>query len=220
MKKICIWLSAAIVLTSITFSTMRLSVKASDMKDQSEKELRVYANENNTWVLCYQQGKRTGDFFQFDATAECLYFSYFEHSCVDVYDINGIFLYSFIFPDRQNGGVCVRCEDNNTYISTKDNILYIFNGIEEIDCMDYDEAAKKGFDFFWFYNNEPHITVDNNYICWLNANGEIENKIDTPTVIRETIPDTGVTGLFKLFYNALAILLIPLIKYISRKKTK
>lgn len=220
MKYLCIWLSFALVLTCIMSSSVRVSASSSDTRGKSEKELREYANENDTWVVCYQQGKRTHNFYQYDATNECLYFSYSENSCVDVYDMNGVFLYSFLFPDRQNGAVGVRCENNQTYISTKDNILYIFEGIEEIDHMDYDEASEKGYDFFWFYNNEPHITVDNTWIQWHGSSGEIARQIKTPTVIKQTVPFPSTMSIFKLFVAAFVVLLIPVVKSVIKNVKK
>lgn len=217
MKYMCCFLSFVIVLTCLMVSFVGVSADSCDLADKSEKELRKYANENNTWVVCYQQGKRTSSFFQYDATTECIYFSYSKHSCVDVYDMNGSFLYSFIFPDKQNGGICVRCEGNQVYISTKDNDLYIFEGIEEIDRMDYDKATEKGFDFYWFYDNNSHITVDNTWIRWHDNSGEVVKEAKTPTVIKQTIPSNSIKTNFILFVAAFIVFLITIIRAISQK---
>lgn len=180
----------------------------------SENELRKYANENNTWVICYQQGSRNSDFYQFDATDTHLYFSYSEYSCVDVYDIQGTFLYSIIFPDRQNGSVNVRCEDNQAYICSKFDTLYIFEDIEEVERMDCDTAREKGFDFFWFYDNKPIITVDRNWISWYDESGEITKQIATPSAIRKTIPHSN-PQIVILPIIVLAVVL-PLLLYLIR----
>jgi hypothetical protein len=170
------------------WSPIHVSANVSERKGLSEKEAHAYANEKNTWVICYQQGIRTSNFYQYDATDSCLYFSYFKPGCVDVYDTQGVFLYSIIFPERQNGGVLIRCENNLTYIRTKDNILYVFSGTEEVQHMYYDTAKEKGYDSFWFRDNTPHVTVDSKWICWLDETGSVNKQIPTPSVIRETVP--------------------------------
>ena len=188
MMRKCILLFFSIMLMGIMCCPQRVPGNASERNELSEKEAQAYANENNTWVICYEQGTRTSDFYQYDATKDYLYFSYSKHGCVDVYDTEGIFLYSIIFPGRQNGGISVRCENNQVYICTKDNILYIFSGAREIEHMDYDTAVEKGYDFFWFYDNEPHIKVDGRWTCWLDETGDVIKHISTPPVIKNTIP--------------------------------
>lgn len=184
----CALLFFTIILAGVFCIRLAVPANASEENTLSEKEARAYANEKNTWVICYQQGNRTSNFFQYDATDANLYFSYSKHNCVDVYDRSGVFLYSIIFPERQNGGINVRCEDNRAYICSKDNVLYIFSGTGEEEQMDYDTAAEKGYDFFWFYNNKPQITVDGRWICWLDGTGSVIDRIPTPPTIKNTIP--------------------------------
>lgn len=217
MKKMSLFLSFTIVLICFWFGTVHVSANSSELKDKSEEELRQFAKENNTWVVCYRQGKRTTRFFQYDATSEYMYFSYSKECCVDVYDLHGNFLYSFLFPDRQNGGVCVRCEEDQVYISTKDNIIYVFKGIEEVDRMDYDEAAANGYDFFWFYNNNPKITVNDDWIRWHDNSGEVVKEINTPNVIRQTIPDDGIKSITKLFILAFIVVLVAIVRVLIKK---
>lgn len=220
MRNLYYFFIFAIVLIFIMCSTMCVSANAASMEGKTEKEMRAYANENNTWVVCYQQGARTSNFYQYDATNEYIYFSYSKHSCVDVYDKTGTFLYTFLFPERQNGGVSVRCENDKVYISTKDNILYIFSGVEEVEHMDYDTAAEKGYDFFWFYNNEPHITVEQKWIYWHDDGGNVVNQIATPSVVSETIPPSGALMTAIPLIAVSLVLLIFIIKVLSQIVSK
>lgn len=209
-----------IVLSFAMCGTTRVYAAATDVVEKSEKEMRAYANENDTWVICYQQGIRTSNFYQYDATSEYIYFSYSKHDCVDVYDTNGTYLYSFLFPERQNGSVSVRCENEQVYIGTKDNILYIFAGVEEVERMNGDTAKEKGFDFFWFYDNEPHITVDQKWISWHDDSGEVVRQITVPIVIRETIPPHGemmAAVPIAVLAVVLFVLLIGVIRKIASK---
>lgn len=184
----CILLFSIIILVGVFCSYLVVPVNASEGNMLSEKEARAYANENNTWVICYQQGTRTSDFYRYAATDDYLYFSYSKHNCVDVYDTEGTFLYSILFPERQNGCISVRSEDNRAYICDKDNILYIFSGTEEAGRMDYDTAVEKGYDFLWSDDNEPQITVDGRRISWLDETGNVMKQIPTPAAIKNTLP--------------------------------
>ena len=218
MKNMCLLLSFIIVLTSLVFGAVSVSANSSKMMDKSEEELCQYANENNTWVVSYQQGKRPTSFFQYDATSEYLYFSYSIPSCVDVYDLHGTFLYSFIFPDSPNGGVCVRCEEDQVYISTKNHVLYIFNGIDEVACMDYEEATANGYDFFWFYENNPIITVNNDRIRWHGNNGVVVKEINTPKVIKQTIPANGIESIIKFVVLFFVVVLVAFIRRLIKRQ--
>lgn len=174
----------------------------------SERELRIYATEHQTWVLSDQQGSRNSDFYQYDATDTRLYFSYSEYSCVDVYDLEGTFLYSLVFPNRENGSVNVRCENNLAYISSKDNILYIFSDRVETENMDYDTARKEGYDFYWFNENDPSMTVDDYHISWYDESGALIKQIQTPSVIQQTMPPSKELG------SAIPIIILALALYL------
>lgn len=195
--------------------TIHPSASASEWKGLSEKEARAYANKNNTWVICYQQGIRTRTFYQFDATDSYLYFSYSKNGCVDVYDTQGVFLYSIIFPERQNGAVCVRCENNLAYIFSKDHILYIFSGAEEVEHMDDSTASERGYDFFWFSDNEPNITVDSESICFLDETGSVIKRIPTPTIIRNTTPLPNDAVIAMQIIAAAIVLFVLVIKVLG-----
>ena len=208
MRRNAILFLALLVITWISWTPINVSAKTTASNELSEKEARAYANMNNTWVICYQQGTRTSNFYQYDATDTYLYFSYSKHSCVDVYDMEGVFLYSFIFPERQNGTVSIRCENNQVYICTKDNLLYVFSDVEELEHMDYAEASKKGYDFFWFNDNHPSISVDAKWINWLSKSGDVIKQIPTPSVIKKTIPPSSEALI------AMPIIVVSLILYL------
>lgn len=212
MKKLWIWFSLTMLVAYLACCSVHISADSSDTKRKTEKELRAYVNENNTWAICYQQGVRTSDYIQCDATSEYLYFTYMEHNCVDVYDMNGEFLYSFLFPDRQNGVIYIRCEDDHVYISTKSKILYIFKGTEELDHMDHDEASEKGYNFNWFYKHKPYITVDNQWISCSDTDGVVFKQIPTPYMVKRTIP-TSIYGWEIIVKPCIAVLLFLALAY-------
>ena len=178
------------------------------------------AEENESWHISMQQGSRKHDYYDCDATGEYLYFSYTEYSCVDVYNLDGVFQYSIILPDRQNGGVRVRCLENRVYISAKNNIIYVFEDREEIQRIDYRTAYEMGYLSLWFSENPSKIRVDQEHISWLDGNGAVIHQIETPDIIAKTIPPTETEVLHKFLIGVLVVLYLPvcaLIRYVHNR---
>ena len=173
----------------LSFSPSR--AYALDNSHKTEQDARKQANAKNTWAISEQQGIRKSSFYQYDTTGRYIYFSYSKENCVDVYDTEGTFLYCIVLPDRQNGSVGVRCSNDEVYISTKDDTVYIFQGEIEVGQLSSEEAAEKGYDFFWFYENTPHIKVDSDQISLFDHNGEMIRQIHTPRVVAQSIPKSG-----------------------------
>ncbi len=146
--------------------------------------------DRGKWTVTYRQGERKHDYYRCDTTSDRLYFAYWDDSCVDVYDHAGIFLYSFQFPDRQNGGITIRCEEDLVYVNDKDDVTYVFRYETLLRTMEWEEASAEGKNSSWFYNSEPNVTVDQANIKWLDENGNVVKQIKTPAVISETVPPT------------------------------
>ena len=195
------------------------SAIAVDFDENNEKDARNFANEHDTWVICYQQGVRNSDFYQYDATDNFIFFSYSEYSCVDVYNMDGIFQFTLIFPNKQNGGVNVRCIGNNVYISTKDSEVYVFDGTQEIAHLSRDEAVSNGYDSSWFRNKDGCMAVDSEWISIFDTNGTIIIRIQTPTIIKQTIPPVGLELLIKPFVVIVSVLFLA-IANLFRKKNR
>ena len=164
---------------------------AFDAVDKKDHSLRGSATQCNTWEISYQLGQRIANYYQCDASDDYIYFSYSKYSCVDVYNMDGVFLYSYIFPDMQNGSMNVRCEDNYIYIGAKDNSVHIFDGVEEVAHLSRDEAIENGYDFSWFREENSRMKVNSEWICVLNYDGTEEIRIPTPSVIQKNIPPTN-----------------------------
>ena len=181
------------------------------------------AVESESWYISEQRGVRRFDFYDCDATGEYLYFSYTEYSCVDVYNLDGVFQYSIILPDRQNGGVRVRCLENRVYISAKNNIIYVFEDREEIQRIEYRTAYENGYLSLWFSENPSKIRVDQEHISWLDGNGAVIRQIETPDMIAKTIPPTKTEVLHKFLIGVLVVLYLPvcgLVKYVFKHVRK
>ncbi len=206
-------LSLLLVCTSFT-----MSANASEYNNKNESDSHDYADDNDTWTICFQQGRRDRHFYQYDATDENLYFSYSDYNCVDVYDKSGKFVYSFIFPDRQNGCISVRCDDDRVYIGTKDEAVYIFDGTTEIAYYQYEEAVKLGYDFGWFEDNQPRITVDEQWIHWQHGASGKDVRLATPSVISNTVPHMGISMVLTLLLAFLAAFLVILFYFVIKSK--
>lgn len=135
----------------------------------------------------FVQGKRNTEWYQFDSTDTYIYFSYSMDSCVDVYTIDGSYYCTIALPDNPTGQISIKCSDDNTYISAKDNTMYVLDGIKLVEILSADAAIAKGYNYRWFQDHTG-ITVDYKHISFLNENGEVVRKIDTPQIIKNTMP--------------------------------
>lgn len=146
----------------------------------AEETLKNQANEENTWIISRQNAVRKGKYTQIDATDSYLYISYSKSSCVDVFNHNGDFQYAILLPDCQNGTVQIRCLDNYLFVSDKNNVVYIFDGNEEIERMNYDQAKIKGYDFFWFEEKKSVQKVDESFYYEMDDTGNAVKKVLLP----------------------------------------
>ena len=144
--------------------------------------------DRGVWSICEQQQTRDRDFYQCDTTSDRLYVSYSGYDCVDVYDHCGTFLYTLQFPKRQNGVVSVRCEGEQTYISDKDSVVYIFEDRVLLRKLSREEAEEAGCGADWFHSKQPQVEVQRDKIRWLDEQGNVVKQTVTPTVLRQTIP--------------------------------
>ncbi len=213
------WISFVFIVTCILYCTVYSSANSTNPTDLSESELRTYTNENNTWLICCQQGSRSSKYTSCDATDKYYYFSYNAHDCVDVYDTNGLFLYSILLPQNQNGAIGIRCVDDQVFIRTKNKVLYIFEGTEEITRMDYDMACEMGYDYRWFFTYEPQIKVDTQWISRLDSNGNVIEQITTPAIVRQTIP-LSLSGWQILIKPSIIVLIILAFAYLIAFRNK
>lgn len=141
--------------------------------------------------ISFAQGKRNTEWYQFDSTDTYIYFTYSMDSCVDVYTIDGSYYCTIVLPDNPTGQICIKCSGNNTFISAKNNTMYVLDGIIIEKILSADEAIAMGYDYRWF-QDKAGMRVDYEHISFLNKNGEVVRQIDTPQIIRSTMPFTNL----------------------------
>lgn len=193
-------------------------VYASDISYAVEQDARKYANENNTWAISEHQGIRNSPFYKLDTDGEYLFFSYSNENCVDAYDNQGTFAYCIVLPDRQNGAVAVRCNNEQVYISAKDDTVYVLQGKTEVDRLSSVEAAEKGFDFYWFYEDTPYIKVDSNQITVFDHDNKMIRQIQTPSVVAQSIPKSRDMHLLLMLAGTLILLATAFYVYLSKNR--
>ena len=149
---------------------------------EHENRLIESAITENTWKISYQKATRRGRYSQIDATDRFVYIAYSRSSCVDVYNAQGEFQYALLFPNCQNGGVQIRCVENYLYVSAKNNTIYIFDGTEEIACMEYSQAIHNGYDYFWFEEKKSFQENDGAFYIETDQSGAVVKKIQLPNL--------------------------------------
>lgn len=187
MRKRCVLLILVLAFLCSACTVVNQAEDRPVLSEATERELRSYANEYNTWVLCYKQGTRTSNYTRCDATNQNLYFSYTVHNCVDVYDMEGTFLYSILFPYRQNGVIYVRCDDTQAYIRDKFGSVYIFEGNKIVKTMNKETADLQGINSYWFYDHVSGITVDRQWIT-IREGSQTTHQIRTPAKVSRSTP--------------------------------
>lgn len=212
MRKVQLFLICVTVILGFVCITAYASDSMPDLSEMTESELRRYANQNNICVVFYQQSKRETAYTQCDATQEYFYFAYTKYNCVDVYGAEGEFLYSFLLPDSQNGGISVRCHNDVVYICDKRHGVHVFKGLDEIACLPRELAEQKGYDSHWFHKHEPCIVVNGEWITQYDSNGTVIRQVPTPFYVKQTIP-LSVEHTKILFVLGAAAILLLLLKY-------
>ena len=151
---------------------------------------------SHDWTISTER-KNRGTFGQCDATDHHLYFSYWNsnNSQIDVYDNQGGFLYMISFQDRKNGRIYIRCDHSQVYVKLRNDTVFIFEGIDEIEKLSENEADQLGYTNDWFQSAVSSISVDNDNIYRLDANGNPTSQITKPKTVKTNtaIVDFGPT---------------------------
>lgn len=148
-----------------------------------ERQLQRKAREENICIINDLQGIRDRQYSYHAIGNEYVFFSYSVGSFVDAYDHNGIYQFTIIVPDSQNGTVSIRCDGDLLYISSKQDLIYIFDGTEQVDCLTDEESELAGYDWRWF-NDQPGLEKDKNYIYLKDENGNIVLQATIPNAVK------------------------------------
>ena len=141
------------------------------------------ARKENCCFVSDQQGIRDRQYSYHAINNTYVFFSYSKGSLVDAYDHKGIYQFTIILPDSQNGVVSIRCDGNLLYVSSKQDVVYVFEGKEQVDYFTDDEAELVGYDWRWF-DNQPGLEKDKDYIYLRDENGNIVLKAKIPGIVR------------------------------------
>ena len=125
-------------------------------------------------------------FSQCDATDEYLYFSYYNSTTsVDVYDLDANYLYTLCFPDRNNGTVYIRSDQNKMYVKLRNDYVFVFQGKEELSCMTEAEADSKGYTNDWFQAAHSRLVVDDSRLYLMDEQGQFIAELEKPKSVKE-----------------------------------
>lgn len=180
----------------------------------SEDRLIEKVNTENMWDISYQKAARKGKYSQIDASDDYLFLAYPKNSCVDVYNHTGEFQYAIILPDCQNGSIRIRCEENYLFVRDKNNMVYVFDGKQEIERMDHSQATNKGYSFFWFEEKKSLQRTDGTVYIEIDQSGNVVKRILLPNEDRHI-------NVMRVVILIIAVLvhLFFLLRYLILKKT-
>lgn len=148
-----------------------------------------YASEDTgeTYAVGFKQGERTIIFSECDATDDYVFFAYDEGNLVDAYDYAGNFQFTLFFEDYIKGGIEIGSYDNQLYVCTKKNTVFVFDGPVLIQEMAYSTVIDLGLSSVWF-PDDHNVQVGRNNVYRVSGDGQKTALGKTPQVIAENLP--------------------------------
>ncbi len=211
-----------VVLLGIIYVLYTAHIRKGPLSFQEQKKLMASASQEHGWAISKIQGSRSSFYDPYDATDEYIYFAYTDDSCVDVYSISGEFQHTIYFPDSQNGGILLSCDNEKAYIADKKGNMYVFVGENCVEKID-DPA-------FWIQERDPAETglrISRKEIRRYAEDGTLLFQIPTPPMVRATthlitapVPkfvNYAVLGLLLLIWLLLVIWILVYIKTYRKK---
>ena len=133
---------------------------------------------------------RKTNYYQCDATADHIFFSYSQDNCVDVYSHTGEFCFTIYLPEYPKGVVMIRCMHDRVYIRDKTDNVYVYAGASKVGDFFKAQAEMMGYDYRWFQDNAQEIcvAVSRNVITLKDEKGQIFQSVETPNSIRRNFP--------------------------------
>lgn len=155
--------------------------------NSEEAHLMQQSNETSNYVIGEHQGIRTQHYFDYAVSDDSIYFTYNKSSIIDIYDYKGLFQYSILLPNKNDGTLTVRYENDFLYVRAKDKTVYVFDGENCIEFLSPQEAEAAGYTYDWFCV-QPNTKIEKAYIYWLDDHGTQIAKISTPSVVQSNWP--------------------------------
>lgn len=178
-----------------------------DRRDEiiAEEVIKDQVREKKSYAVTDNQGIRNAQCGYIVILKDRMYVSYTKHSCVDVYSLDGLFVYSIHLPDSANGGITMCSENEKLYIFGKDGTLYVLEGEKKINVLARDEATAQGYTSQWCRKNINEVIHITKTQITLH-DGQKELTIKTPEVVADTMPLIMVDKKTEIFIVVAGIL--------------
>lgn len=211
-----------VVLLGSIYALYTAYTRKGPLSFHEQKKLMASASQEHGWAISKIQGSRSSFYDPCDATDEYIYFAYTDDSCVDVYSISGEFQHSIYFPDSQNGGILLLCDNEKAYITDKNGNMYVFVGEDCVEKIDDPTFGIQERD-----PAETGLRISRKEIRRYAEDGTLLFQIPTPPMVRATthlitapVPkfvDYAVLGLLLLIW---LLILIWILVYIKKYRKK
>lgn len=208
------------ILLGIFFLFVLLHIVFGHVTSRSAENAGGITGKDAFQYSIYKKGEseRRGSASDYDATADYVFFSYSSRqSVVDAYDRNGVYAFSFRFPDQQNGVLHIQCHNDLLYVRPKSDIVMVFDEDCLIATYSEQEAEKLGFDYFWFTEPSKSIVLEGWTFYGVDDTGALGQQLPVPGSIAHSFYEFHRTVVF-VFLGGSMILLNRLLN--SRKQRK
>lgn len=154
--------------------------KVADAPDNSNQET-IYGSG---WWITGVRGERNEAFWKCDATLDTVFFCYFNGCYIDAYNLQGEYQYTITLNDSSNGGISIHCTDELLYAKSKENDVFVFDGIRMIERISRAEARELGC---LFGNLESSVYVTKDSVYRVLENEEHEFLFALPEEVIKTM---------------------------------
>ena len=139
---------------------------------------------SDAYHLYYNTQHQNVAITDYDIADQYVFFSYSEgRSVVEAFDLNGNYLFSISFADRQKGTILVQGEGKQIFIRTKNDGVFIFDGDQLVEILDEQTAKHRGYDYEWFSTKQNRLKFTGMRLHVLDEAGNKKQHIPVPGYI-------------------------------------
>lgn len=122
------------------------------------------------------------------ATKDAVFVAYNEKmAAIEAYNYRGVYQYTILLADAQNGGIRLWSDGDILYVSSKYGNVFAFQGQQLLWKMDFGEAREQGIDNY--FSRPSNVSVNGDTVLVMNEKNQIAAKVPLP--IRTTMQIHG-----------------------------
>lgn len=164
-------------------------------------------------VISYTQSS-SGYAGDIAATKDAVFVAYNEKmAAIEAYNYRGVYQYTILLADAQNGGIRLWSDGDILYVSSKYGNVFAFQGKQLLWQMDVGEAREQGIDDY--FARPSNVSVDGNTVIVMNEENQIAAKVPLP--IRTTMQIHGQK--IMLYVMLVVVILCAVVPILKDRRT-